>query len=140
MLDIVGGRRPVARDLYDYSLITCHRKGGAGRQFGIEASRRKSFQLCLVELVSIAYAPCAGDNRRYPVVTVRMGGDFGVRRHSKHDGVNTWLVWIAFKDHALDAGTSGASCSRIALARKLVLGRGKTFFRAARRSLEKSSN
>ena len=101
-LDIVCGGWPIAGDLHHHCLIASFGKMILGWRFCVEASGRKSFQLRLVEFVSVPDVPGSGDYRRNTIVAVRVRRDSSMRRYAKHDRIHANLIRIAFQNNGSD--------------------------------------
>src|SRR5438093_7919779 len=71
---------------------------GLTRWFGVEATRGKRFQFCLIELFPVANVPGAGEYGRNPVIAMGVRRNLCVRGHAQHDRVDA-----RFSSRALEA-------------------------------------
>src|ERR1700733_1769915 len=129
VVDIIRRRWTKTGDLDDNWLVPGCSKMSLARGFCVVAPCREGLQFRLLEVISVANAPCSRDNRRDTIVAMRMGRDLGMRGDPKHDGVDPNLIRIAFQDDCLNASDSRASRAWIASYRELVLCRRQALFR-----------
>src|SRR6266567_4044578 len=137
MVDVIRRRWTKAGNLDDNRLVSGFSKMSLARGFRVVAPCREGLQFRLVEVISVANAPCSRDNRCDTIVAMRMGCDLGMRRDPKHAGVDPDLLRIAFQDHCLNASDSRASRAWIAFYRELILCRRQALFR---RCIKKSTD
>src|SRR5258708_26466021 len=101
-VDVIRRRWTKTGNLDDNGLVPGFSKMSVARGFRVVAPCREGLQSRLVEVISVANAPCSRDNRRDTIVAMRMGRDLRMRGDPKHDGVNPNLIRIAFQDDCLN--------------------------------------
>src|SRR5579862_1658603 len=126
-VDVIRRRWTKTGDLDDNGLVPRFRKMSLARWFRIKASWRKSFQLCLVEVITVSDSPSAGNHGCNTVVAMRVCCNSRVCGYAKHDRIDPDLVRIALQNNRPNVGYSGASSARISVLRKVILRRRQTF-------------
>src|SRR3984885_2804688 len=136
-VDVIRRRWTKTGDLDDNGLVPGFRKMSLARRLRIKASWRKSFQLCLVEVITVSDAPSTGDHGCNTVVAMRVRCNSRVCGNAKHNRVDSDLIRIALQNNRANVGHSGTSCARVSVLRKVILRRRQTFLG---RSFKKASN